>query len=100
MNINDQDEMREAVRHERMVELAMEGWRFYDIRRWDIAEELMNDGPATGMTYRDIATDEIMQVFFTDVNYNFQKMNEDYIYPVPWEEFNMNPNLLPQNEGW
>lgn len=101
VNINDQAEMREAVRHERMVELAMEGWRFYDIRRWDIAQNLLSDlKPAPGMTYRDIETGELATISWTGVNWNYQKKNEAHTLPVPWEEYNMNPNLLPQNDGW
>ncbi len=38
----DQDFAREAVRHERRLELAMEGERFYDLRRWGIAEQTLN----------------------------------------------------------
>lgn len=101
VNTGDQAAMREAVRHERMVELAMEGWRFYDIRRWDIAQDLLTgSAPAPGMTYRDIKTGELMTINWTGVNWNYQKNNEDHLYPVPWDEYNMNPNLLPQNEGW
>jgi hypothetical protein len=45
-----QSEMREIVRHERMVELAFEGQRFFDIRRWEIAEDVLN-GPIEGETF-------------------------------------------------
>jgi starch-binding outer membrane protein, SusD/RagB family len=38
-----QDQLREIVRHERKVELAYEGSRFHDIRRWDIGEEAFTD---------------------------------------------------------
>lgn len=101
VNVNDQAEMREAVRHERLVELAMEGWRFYDIRRWDIAQDLLKDSePAPGIKYRDILTGELNSVNVTDVNWNYQKKNEGHTFPVPWDEYNMNLNLLPQNEGW
>src|SRR5699024_1131513 len=100
-NINDQAQMREAVRHERTVELAMEGWHFYDIRRWDIAQNILKDlKPAPGLTYRDIATNELKTITWSGVNWNYQKKNPDHTYPVPWDEYNMNPNLLPQNDGW
>jgi hypothetical protein len=95
------EEMREKIRHERMIELALEGWRFYDIRRWDIAQDLMTGfTPAHGMYYRDIVTGDLEEVLFTLVSYNFPRKNEDHTYPVPWYEYNLNPNLLPQNEGW
>jgi len=39
----DQTYARNAVRMERRLELAMEGERFYDLRRWGIAEQVLND---------------------------------------------------------
>ena len=38
-----QDEMRERIRNERRVELAFEEHRFFDVRRWKIAEETENE---------------------------------------------------------
>ena len=46
-NYAAQSELRELVRRERRVELAMEGLRFYDIQRWRIGEEVMS-GPVYG----------------------------------------------------
>jgi hypothetical protein len=37
-----QEEMREAIRLERRIELAFEGHRFFDVRRWMIASETDN----------------------------------------------------------
>lgn len=36
------DEMRIRIRHERRVEFAMEGLRYFDLRRWGIAREKLN----------------------------------------------------------
>jgi hypothetical protein len=38
----DQAAARTAVRNERRLELAMEGQRFFDLRRWGIAEQVLN----------------------------------------------------------
>lgn len=38
----DPDELRQAIRHERQVELAMENERFYDLVRWEIDVETMH----------------------------------------------------------
>lgn len=101
VNVTSQSEMRSAVRQERLVELAMEGWRFYDIRRWDIASEIMKDSkPVPGMYYSDIKTNERKEILVSFCLWNFPKKNSDYTFPVPWKESNMNPNLLPQNQGW
>jgi hypothetical protein len=95
------EEMRERIRQERKVELAMEGWRFYDIRRWDIAQDLMkNSEPIPGMRYRDIETGELKTLVWTSAQWNYPKKNEEHLFPVPFAEYNMNPNLLPQNAGW
>ncbi len=39
----NQAELREAIRHERQVELGMENERFYDLIRWDIDVQTMRD---------------------------------------------------------
>ena len=38
----DQGELREAIRHERRVELGLEFDRFYDLVRWGIAKEVLH----------------------------------------------------------
>ena len=43
----DQDYARKAVRHERRLELALEGQRWYDLVRWGIAETVINEYFAT-----------------------------------------------------
>lgn len=35
----DQNMLREMIRRERNIELAFESFRFFDVRRWQIAEE-------------------------------------------------------------
>lgn len=46
-----QSELRDAIRHERRVELAMEFDRFYDLVRWNIdVETLHNAGKTTYQT--------------------------------------------------
>lgn len=44
----NQSELREAIRHERRVELAMEWDRFYDLVRWGIATQVLHDAGKTG----------------------------------------------------
>ncbi|MDA3853927.1 MAG: RagB/SusD family nutrient uptake outer membrane protein [Bacteroidales bacterium] len=44
---DNQEDLRTAIRHERRVELAMEGHRWYDICRWGIAKEVMDAYKAT-----------------------------------------------------
>lgn len=90
-----QEELREIVRHERLVELAFEGQRFFDIRRWRIAGDVM-PGRVFGMTYEDengsLQTEEVTgwENFFSDRN---------YLWPIPQTERELNTNLS-QNTGW
>lgn len=94
--IGEQEEMRQVVRHERLVELAFEGLRYIDIRRWRIAEHVM-PGKIYGMTYIDgggnLKTVEVLA--WTTL---FNK-DRDYLWPVPQKERELNP-ALTQNLNW
>ncbi len=90
-----QEEMRQIVRHERMVEFAFEGLRYFDIRRWKIAENVM-PGKVYGLTYVDDngALQTIEVPGWTQV-----WEDRDYLWPIPQKEIELNPNLT-QNPGW
>ena len=86
----DQSELREIVRRERMVELAMEGHRLYDIRRWRIAETVI-PGTVKGMTYEN-AVGALVTVELSGYIKEF-KANQHYLWPIPYRELTLNPNL-------
>ncbi|MEX0720776.1 MAG: RagB/SusD family nutrient uptake outer membrane protein [Balneolaceae bacterium] len=90
----NQEEMREIIRRERRVELANEQLRYFDTRRWKIAEET-DGGEFYGM---DIDSDppEFYKrtAFETRV---FQKKH--YLFPIAQFELDRNSNLV-QNPGW
>ncbi|RYE19517.1 MAG: RagB/SusD family nutrient uptake outer membrane protein [Sphingobacteriales bacterium] len=91
-----QDEMRELIRNERRIELAFEQSRYFDIRRWKIAEVVMNQ-PRKGMTIVKAGT----QLTYT-VNDNVLQTKFEprmYLYPIPYDEVVKNPNMK-QNFGW
>lgn len=91
-----QDELREILRQERIVELAFEGQRFFDIRRYGIAGEVMN-GTASGMTYTN---DSGELVTVRDNSFvRFFDAGRDLLWPVPQKELDLNPGLT-QNPGW
>lgn len=46
-----QDEMRQRIRNERRVELAFEEHRYWDVRRWKIAPEVLG-APLMGMNIK------------------------------------------------
>lgn len=90
-----QNDLREAVRRERTVELAFEGVRLFDIRRWKIAEFVI-PGPVYGITYISNGQLTTIQVLAFEKVFN---KNRDYLWPIPQRERELNPNLT-QNPGW
>ena len=91
-----QTELREIVRHERMIELAFEGQRFFDIRRWRIAEDVFNV-PVEGITYED-ANGNLVKVVLEAFVRKFDP-KKDYLWPIPQKELDLNKNL-EQNPDW
>ncbi len=90
-----QNQLRTAVRHERIVELSFEGLHLFDIRRWKTAEKVM-PGPIMGITYNKNG------VLTTVVNNSFIRTfnaGKDYLWPIPKKEITIDPNLT-QNPGW
>ena len=91
-----QAELRAIVRRERTVELAFEGTRLFDIRRWKIAETVL-PGPVYGITYK-AANGALTTIQAVGVNRNFDKTRH-YLWPIPQKEINLTPTLT-QNPGW
>ncbi len=89
-----QDELREKIRHERRVELAFEGRRFWDVRRWMTASETLGE-PIHGVSINKRGgTFEYAQIEVEDRKFE-DKM---YFYPIPQSEINMTG--WPQNPLW
>lgn len=91
-----QAELRAIVRRERTVELAFEGARLFDIRRWKIAETVL-PGPIYGITYK-AANGTLTTIQAVGVNRTFDK-SRHYLWPIPQKEQNLTPTLT-QNPGW
>lgn len=86
--------MRDAIRKERRVELAFENNRFFDVRRWKIAEQTEN-GPMYGL---NINAD--MPDFLNIVSFETRVFNKrHYFFPLPSDDIN-NDKELVQNPGW
>jgi hypothetical protein len=91
-----QADMRTHIRHERRVELAFEEHRFFDIRRWKIAENVLN-GTLHGIQGTLIGTTvTYQQVNAATVHFDASKM---YLYPIPYKEVTSNNNMI-QNPNW
>jgi hypothetical protein len=87
-----QDYGRTAVRYERRLELAMEGHRFFDLRRWGIAEQVINAylGPEGGR-----------RAFLTAASPYASRHN---LFPIPPIQIELSEvegeSRLQQNTGW
>jgi hypothetical protein len=88
-------EMREVIRNERRIEMAFEEQRYWDIRRWRMAEDIFA-GPLYGLQITkssNVLNYERIQV----AEYSFE--NKRYFYPIPYSEVIKNSNMK-QNPGW
>ena len=96
-----QKQMRQAIQEERRLEFAFEGHRFFDVRRWMIADkdgEGRQNGYAHGMNVRGTIndTEEFNRVVETEKIVFNRKM---YLQPIPDHEMRKTQNLV-QNPGW
>ncbi len=97
--------MRALIRNERRVELFHEGQRWFDIRRWGIAEEVMTDAVGLDVSllkwYSDgNVTSDWQYVPIVIDRRSFNK-NRDYLWPIPQKEINANPEMKnDQNYGY
>lgn len=104
------DEFRAILRKERMIELAGEGFRYWDIRRWRIGEEVIHGkqahgckitvedpaptDPPTGIInikYEQIPVDAGLERIFLDRYYSFS---------IPIVERSNNTAFGENNPGW
>jgi hypothetical protein len=78
-----QSDLREIIRHERRVELAFEGLRFFDLKRWGIMQQ----------AFQRVVADKVAGY---PASY---RQGKSEIFPIPLSELNANANLL-QNPVW
>lgn len=91
-----QDEMRTVIRNERRVELAFEEHRFWDVRRWLIAEEVDNR-PVHGMQITRHDDNSYSYQTFVVRDRTFRRPM--YLWPIPQAEIFKSTDML-QNPGW
>ncbi|MHB9143254.1 MAG: RagB/SusD family nutrient uptake outer membrane protein, partial [Paludibacter sp.] len=83
---DNQTDLRKAIRHERRVELGMEGHRWFDLCRWGIAKQTM-DAYAASETPAARAE---MATFVAGKN---------ELFPIPAAEIDLDP-LMEQNPNY
>ncbi|WP_192349417.1 RagB/SusD family nutrient uptake outer membrane protein [Algoriphagus sp. Y33] len=74
------EQMRDIIRHERRIEIAFEGLRYYDLKRWKIAGEILNN-----------VEDGVIPFNFED---------KFYEWPLPQSEIDKSNGVLIQNENY
>lgn len=92
-----QEQMRERLRNERRIELAYEEHRYFDVRRWMIAETVENE-PAQGISISKNGTTLTYSVKEALGGKNFG--TQHYWFPIPLEEINASNGALDQNPGY
>lgn len=102
-------DMRDEIRRERTVELALEGFRYDDLIRWRMAEVML---PKDLLGAKFIATEWVGtngsslnlnsdQVLITEpASTRHFRSDRDYLYPVPFNEINLSGGKVIQNPNW
>jgi hypothetical protein len=80
--------MRDIIRRERLSELAFEGHRLWDLKRWKLAEEYLNR-PVRGIT-RNYEVNDLWRLKFG---------KKDYFFPLRISSLMNSPNLV-QSPYW
>lgn len=98
--------MREEIRRERTVEFVFEGFRIDDLKRWATAPvEMPQD--LLGVKWKGTEFESLWANQSRQVNadgciilYNNRTWDDKlYLYPLPSDQLQLNPNL-GQNPGW
>ncbi|HVI49182.1 MAG TPA: RagB/SusD family nutrient uptake outer membrane protein [Chitinophaga sp.] len=92
-----QDEMRKQIRLERRIELMFEGHRYWDVRRWKVANDpdQHQGGAFHGMNIekgKSLSDPEFHQRITSFTRAAWQ--NKFYFYPVPQSEIDRNKKLV------
>jgi hypothetical protein len=90
-----QNGLRDILQRERMIELCFEGSRFWDLRRWKTAREVLNK-PIESWSGFNSTPEEIFKPYNM---YTISFGLKDYFWPVDEGELTRNRNLV-QSLGW
>ena len=106
-------DMQTEIRRERTVELAFEGFRRDDLRRWKTAETELKKA-IKGIKYKDSEYESEMVLnsgnpglvdadgflIVEPEEKRFFTAPKNYYISLPLDEIRLNPGLLPNNPGW
>lgn len=97
------DQMREAIRQERRIELAFEDFRYWDVKRWKIAETLFTNAtnPIRRVTItNNVQTGTKTYSYSNVTGYARMFENKHYLFPIPKVEIDKPGSKLIQNPDW
>ena len=96
------EKMKELIKHERQIEFFFEDHRYYDLRRWMDAPELMRK-PVTGLDVTAKSSER--ESFYTTKIWNTETAmkrvwnNKMYFFPIDQNVLDRNGKLV-QNPDW
>ena len=93
---NTQDGFRKVIQQERLIELANEGHRYWEIRRWKRGREMWHNQPIQGW---DVSQSEPETYYRIRTVFTPQFLTKNYLWPIREYNLTVNPNL-DQNPGW
>jgi hypothetical protein len=91
------DRLRKRIQNERRVELAFEYHRYFDVRRWKIAEETENK-PLLAMNIQKLSDNS--KTYTIELLMNRSFLEQHYLLPIPRSEIDMSLGSLIQNPGY
>lgn len=94
--VTDKDAFVQALQNEWRVEFAFEDHRFWDVRRWKIADKTQKEIYGVSIERASDGTLTFQRELYRNRGWN-ERM---YLYPIPQSEMFKNKNLYPQNPGW
>jgi hypothetical protein len=96
----NQAEMRARIKHERRIELAFEGHRYWDLIRWKDAETVLNT-KITGVVPVSVNPENTAFTYqVKDVENRVFDGSKMYLYPIPQAEISKSNGILTQNPNW
>ena len=90
-------EFKDKYEKERFVELAFEGHRFFDVRRWKEGEKYFKTIYGLKITKNADGTFNETKTVVQNRQWDESKMN---LFPIPQSEILKSGNVLQQNPGW
>lgn len=94
--VSEKEGLRDIIHQERLIELAFEGHRFWDLRRWKKSVSMMNHKPIMGWNVKAGLTGS----YYSLTKVGEQRFSErDYLWPLPLPVL-LNNTSLKQNPDW